>query len=101
MAPIGKRKQASPGRAHKYHSVRGCIFIYERRHMTNTGVTQLSAWLQVFAAMQLGIGLLNLFLGRIFHWKQELARVSLLLREVVHVHAWFISATLAIFAVMT
>src|SRR5207247_10968322 len=38
---------------------------------------------------------------RLLGWKEDLARMPLLLREVFQVHAWFISVTLAIFAVMT
>lgn len=61
----------------------------------------LGLWLQIAAAVQLAIAVLNLFLVRIFNWKEDLDRVPLLIREVFHVHAWFISVTLAIFAVMT
>ena len=50
---------------------------------------------------QLCIALLNLRLIRILGWKEELARVPLLMREVFHVHAWFISITLLIFAALT
>src|SRR5438094_9970082 len=58
-------------------------------------------WLQIAGASQLGIALLNLFLARILGWKAYLERAPLLLREVFHVHAWFISITLTIFAVLT
>jgi hypothetical protein len=34
-------------------------------------------------------------------WKDDLARAPQLLREVFHVHAWFISVTLAIFGLIT
>jgi hypothetical protein len=61
----------------------------------------LSSLLQSAAVLQLGIALLNLFLVRLLKWREELARMQLLLREVFHVHAWFISITLAIFAGMT
>src|SRR5258707_15818839 len=57
--------------------------------------------LSLAAALQLAIAALNLSLVPLFHWRQDLARMPLLLREVFRVHAWFISVTLAIFAVMT
>lgn len=61
----------------------------------------LIPWLRLAAAAQLGIALLNLALPRIMRWGDDLNRMPRLLREVFHVHAWFISVTLTIFAVMT
>ncbi|PYM11690.1 MAG: hypothetical protein DME18_13345 [Verrucomicrobia bacterium] len=61
----------------------------------------LICWLHIAAAAQLAIALLNLFLVRLLGWKSDLERAPLLLREVFHVHAWFISITLTIFAVLT
>jgi hypothetical protein len=61
----------------------------------------LKILLVTIAGMQLGISILNLFLVPLLKWKDDLARAPLLLREVFQVHAWFISITLAIFAVMT
>ena len=61
----------------------------------------LSSLLRIAAAAQLAIALLNLFLVRLLDWKGELKRMPLLLREVFHVHCWFISITLGIFGVMT
>jgi len=61
----------------------------------------LALVLQFVAALQLVVAVLNLFLVRLLKWKEELARIPLLLREVFQVHAWFISITLGIFAVMT
>ena len=61
----------------------------------------LSSLLRIAAAAQLAIALLNLFLVCLFDWKAELNRMPLLLREVFHVHCWFISITLGIFGVMT
>src|SRR5437763_17210414 len=63
--------------------------------------SHLPLLLQAIAAMQLGVAALNLFLIRLLKWREELARNSLLLREVFQVHVWFISITLAIFGVMT
>ena len=61
----------------------------------------LRSLLLLAAVLQLGIAALNLFLIRLLKWEADLARAPLLLREVFHVHAWFISLTLAIFAVLT
>ena len=57
--------------------------------------------LEIAATLQLGVAVLNLFLVRLLDWRQELARVPLLMREVFQVHVWFISITLAIFGVLT
>jgi len=61
----------------------------------------LSSLLRIAAAAQLAIALLNLFLVRLLDWKADLDRLPLLLREVFHVHCWFISITLAIFGLTT
>lgn len=61
----------------------------------------LETMLRLCGVAQFGIAALNLFLARMLGWQEELARTPLLLREVFHVHAWFISVTLAIFAVVT
>src|SRR6266581_3888215 len=63
--------------------------------------TPLFIFLQAAAALQLGVALLNLFLVPLLKWKEDLARAPLLLREVFHVHAWFISLTLTIFGLIT
>src|SRR2546422_4641204 len=57
--------------------------------------------LQIAAAIQLAITLLNLFLIRLLKWKEDLERMPSLLREVFQVHVWFISITLFLFATMT
>ena len=61
----------------------------------------LSVLLQLAAALQFAIAVLNLFLVPLLKWRDELARMPLLLREVFQVHAWFISITLLIFAALT
>ena len=61
----------------------------------------LSSLLRIAAAAQLAIALLNLFLVPLLDWKADLDRMPLLLREVFHVHCWFISITLVMFGVMT
>ena len=57
--------------------------------------------LYIAAAAQLSVAVLNLFLVRIMKWEEEVARMPQLVREVFHVHAWFITFTLAIFGVVT
>ena len=61
----------------------------------------LSVLLQLAAALQFAIAVLNLFLVPLLKWRDDLARMPLLLREVFQVHAWFISITLLIFAALT
>lgn len=53
------------------------------------------------AAGQIFIALLNLFLARLMRWQEDLRRIPLLIREVFHIHSWFISVTLTIFGVLT
>ena len=57
--------------------------------------------LSIAAAAQLAIAVLNLFLVRIMKWEEPVVRMPQLVREVFHVHAWFISITLVIFGVVT
>lgn len=55
-------------------------------------------------AAAIGQGLiagLNLALPQLMRWTPDLERAPLLLREVFHVHKWFVSFTLIIFAVLT
>lgn len=67
--------------------------------MKNTSLLELA--LIAAALGQFAIALLNLNLVRIMNWKPDLDRMSVLVREVFHVHAWFISITLALFSVLT
>ena len=53
------------------------------------------------AVGQLAVAVLNLRLDRLLNWEAELNGLSELLKEVFHVHKWFISITLAIFGVIT
>ena len=57
--------------------------------------------LYIAAVAQLAVAVLNLFLVRIMKWEESVARMPQLVREVFHVHAWFITITLAIFGVVT
>ena len=57
--------------------------------------------LQAAAIGQIALAIVNFFLPRLMSWEEELARLSRLPREVFHVHAWFVSITLALFGVLT
>jgi hypothetical protein len=61
----------------------------------------LEIGLSLAAAGQAAIALLNFRLVRIMRWDSALASLPLLVREVFHVHAWFISLTLLMFGVLT
>ena len=61
----------------------------------------LHLFLQIIAALQIGVAIMNLFLVRLLKWEAELRAMPLLVREVFQVHAWFISVSLAIFGVLT
>jgi len=63
--------------------------------------TILTNALLAAAVGQTLIALLNFKLPDIMHWRPDLANLPLLLREVFHVHAWFISITLLLFATLT
>jgi hypothetical protein len=57
--------------------------------------------LRAAAIVELTVAILNLNLVRVMGWRVELDRLPLLLRQVFYVHAFFISLTLVIFAVLT
>ncbi|NOY01040.1 MAG: hypothetical protein GXP30_15125 [Verrucomicrobia bacterium] len=64
--------------------------------------THLLEILLIAAAIgQLAIAVINLFLVRLLGWQDELDRMSPLLRDVFHVHKYFISIILVIFGVLT
>ena len=67
----------------------------------NAALETLPSLLTVAAAAQLSVAVLNLFLARLLHWRDDLKRAPLLLREVFHVHSWFITVTLVIFGAIT
>jgi len=50
---------------------------------------------------QILIAIINLRLDRLLNWHDELNQISNLLREVFHVHKWFITITLSIFGIIT
>src|SRR5580698_3341228 len=47
------------------------------------------------------LALVNLNIIRIMDWKADMERMPLLVREVFHIHTWFISITLMIFSALT
>ncbi|MEM7387377.1 MAG: hypothetical protein AAF514_20760, partial [Verrucomicrobiota bacterium] len=53
------------------------------------------------AVGQLMVSVINLSLVRLLKWEEELKGLSLLMREVFHVHKWFITITLVIFGILT
>jgi len=61
----------------------------------------LDILLMAAATGQIMVAFLNVRLDKILRWESELAGLSLLLREVFHVHKWFITITLLIFGAIT
>ena len=57
--------------------------------------------LSASAIAQLIIATLNLLLVRVMRWQDEVQKMPLLVREVFHVHGFFVSVTLAIFSTLT
>jgi hypothetical protein len=74
------------------------VFCFKEESMNTT---TLSILLQAAAIAQVAVAALNLFLVRLMKWEPDLARMSLLVREVFRVHAWFISVTLGIFGALS
>ncbi len=65
-------------------------------------ITHILEILLIAAAIgQLAIAVINLSLVRLLGWQDELDRMSPLLRDVFHVHKYFISIILVIFGVLT
>ena len=63
--------------------------------------THLAELLRFVAALQLGLAVLSFFLPRLMNWKDDIARMSPLVRDVFKIHSWFISITLVIWGVLT
>jgi hypothetical protein len=61
----------------------------------------LETFLRVIAVAQIALAALSLSLSQILHWKPEIDRMPLLLREVFEIHTWFIALTLVIWGVLT
>ncbi len=67
----------------------------------NTLYTHLPTFLLLAAAGQLFIAVLGLMIPRLLHWQEPIAQMPLLVREVFHVHTFFIALTCAIFGSIT
>ena len=57
--------------------------------------------LQAAAIGQIALAILNFFLPTLLDWQEDLQRLAKLPREVFHVHAWFISITVALLGILT
>ncbi len=64
-------------------------------------VDVLRLLLLVTAVVQIVVSVINLALPRLLGWRDCLAALPLLVREVFHVHLFYISVTCAIFGVLT
>ena len=56
--------------------------------------------LRIVGVLMALLTLVNLFVPRRFHWREEMARLSLLNRQVFQVHAIFLIVTLALFSAL-
>ena len=65
------------------------------------GMTWITVGMWVVGLAQGGVTIINLSPIQMLGWKKDVDAMPLLIREVFHVHAWFISITLIIFAVLT
>jgi hypothetical protein len=61
----------------------------------------LETGLLLAALGQFLIAMLNFVIIPLMHWQEDLDRMPLLLRQVFHVHCWFIAGTLIIFSTLT
>jgi hypothetical protein len=56
--------------------------------------------LRIVGVVMASLVVVNLFVPRRFHWREELARLSLLNRQVFQAHAIFLVLTLALFSAL-
>jgi hypothetical protein len=61
----------------------------------------LDLLLRLTAAGQLVIAILGPMIPRLLDWREPISRMPLLVREVFHIHTFFIALTCAIFATLT
>jgi hypothetical protein len=54
--------------------------------------------LRIAGLIMAGLAVLNLFVPRRFHWQEEMARLSLLNRQIFQAHSIFLIRTLGMFA---
>ena len=67
--------------------------------MTLTAVL-IAAHLRIVGVLMAGLVLLNIFVPRRFGWRDELAHVSLLNRQIFQAHTFFLIVTLALFSAL-
>lgn len=67
----------------------------------NTIYAHLDSLLCIAAAGQLFIAILGLNIARMLDWREPIARMPVLVREVFQVHTYFIALTCAIFGTLT
>jgi hypothetical protein len=56
--------------------------------------------LRLVGLMMAGLAVLNLFVPKRFHWEEELARLSLLNRQIFQIHSVFLLLVLGMFAAL-
>ena len=56
--------------------------------------------LRIVGLIMAALAVLNLFVPRRFHWQEEMARLSLLNRQIFQAHSIFLILTLAMFAAL-
>src|SRR5262245_58811182 len=56
--------------------------------------------LRIVGLVMAALVVVNLFVPRRFHWREELARLSLLNRQIFQVHSVFLVLTLALFSAL-
>jgi hypothetical protein len=62
--------------------------------------TALLLHLRIVGLAMAGLAVLNLFIPRRFRWREELARLSLLNRQIFQAHAIFLVLTLGLFSAL-
>jgi len=67
--------------------------------MTASRLTLL-VHLRIVGLVMAGLVIVNVFVPRRFHWREELARLSLLNRQIFEAHAIFLVLTLALFSAL-
>lgn len=67
----------------------------------NAIYTHLDSLLRLAAAGQLFIAVLGPMIPRLLNWREPIANMPLLVREVFHIHTFFIGLTCAIFGTLT
>jgi hypothetical protein len=56
--------------------------------------------LRIVGVMMGGLVVINLIVPRRFHWREEMARLSLLNRQIFQIHSVFLTLTLALFSAL-